>query len=148
MEYGSCDDSTHSDDSNVPCNAPPSPVVQHQSPTVIVASAAPTFITVFSGIPNVSKAKEVTLQRGQDGLLGFTFEKSPERPKDPWIVTQITPGGPLAQSGLVRIYDELVAVDGVEVIDKWSPEISQLVRGAPNSEVRLLVRSPSNHSLG
>ncbi len=86
-------------------------------------------------------------RRAQDGLapvaetvgLGFRHEQQPGAPR----ITELVPGSPAAGSKL-RAGDVLLKVNDVDVTDATPPMITDLLKGAAGTKVRLTVRHPGS----
>ncbi|MGK6350482.1 S41 family peptidase [Parapedobacter sp. DT-150] len=63
-----------------------------------------------------------------------------------FYLSELHPGRPADEAGL-QTGDELVSIDGIGLMDKSLKEVSHLLRGAANSEIRLGVRKPGQEEM-
>ena len=60
--------------------------------------------------------KAVQLRRDNDKGLGFTVSEGEQGGKPVVIVTKIVPGGPAEQGGQLQVGDQVLSVDGQNIL--------------------------------
>ncbi len=76
-----------------------------------------------------------TMTTGQYGGIGAVIGKRNERP----IILMPYEGFPAHKAGLM-VGDEIVSVDGIEVTSKATSDISKLLKGQSNTQVKVVVK--------
>src|SRR6185437_2658861 len=76
-----------------------------------------------------------TMTTGQYGGIGAVIGRRNDRP----IILMPYEGFPAHKAGLM-VGDEIMAIDGIEVTSKNTSDISKLLKGQSNTEVKLLVK--------
>jgi carboxyl-terminal processing protease len=76
-----------------------------------------------------------TMTTGQYGGIGAVIGKRNERP----IILMPYEGFPAHKAGLM-VGDEIVSVDGIEVTSKATSDISKLLKGQSNTQVKVMVK--------
>jgi carboxyl-terminal processing protease len=82
------------------------------------------------------------ISTGEYGGIGAMIRKCSSR--DDVIVAELYEGMPAAEKGL-KVGDVIVEVDTVKVSGKSSDEVSRLLKGTPNTTVRLIIRRPGEN---
>lgn len=59
-------------------------------------------------------------------------------------ITDVTEGGPADEAGL-KVADEILAVNGVDVVGKSDEEVNQIMRGAAGTNVGIKVKRPTTN---
>lgn len=73
---------------------------------------------------------------GIGALIGIINNKT--------VITNPYDGFPANKAGL-RVGDQIISVDGVNIEGKNTPQVSSLLKGKPNTEVKLVVRRPGKN---
>ena len=81
--------------------------------------------------------KDVSLIRNEKGGVGITFVRA-ER-NDIYTVSGMSPAGPAATSGAVKVGDDIIRVDGIPIRLLSAPEVSAKIVGKPFSQVVLSI---------
>lgn len=83
----------------------------------------------------------VRLEKDYDGI-GIVFQEG----IDGIYVSSLLPGGPAEKSGLIKIRDQIVSINGKSVLNESFQKIMEMVRGDQGSTVKLVVRR--NNGIG
>jgi carboxyl-terminal processing protease len=78
-------------------------------------------------------------RRNETSFAGIGVLLSRPQDNQPPLIAEVFPNSPAASSGLHR-GDRIVTVDGQDVSGKAVGDIAQLIRGQPNTQVKLQVR--------
>jgi hypothetical protein len=131
----------------------PKPKATHSGPFAaplmggIAVSQQPRRVTlILRDLPQQSLIERIT------SFLGHT--QTPEKPcgvglgiavvSPRTLVTELVPGGPAEKCKQIFPGDELIAIDGTEIVGFDIAQVRALMLGPPKSEVRLTVRRPSS----
>jgi C-terminal processing protease CtpA/Prc len=84
----------------------------------------------------------------QNGVIGVIIQVAADRIGDPaaLYVLKVRQDGPAQQAGL-RLGDEIIAVNGTPVKGKSYEEVVSLIRGEPETSVKLEVRGTREFSI-
>lgn len=78
---------------------------------------------------------KVRLEKEFDGI-GVVLQQTPEG----IIISSLIEGGPAFKSGLIQNNDRIVQVDGKSVVGETLPNVMDMMRGAKNSSVSLVLK--------
>ena len=82
--------------------------------------------------------------RGATGGLGIGFVKPDAPLGHPYVVTELTPGGPAAIRGAVKPGDTILSVDGKPITQLDPAHVRELIVGAAGSSVVLGLGPPAS----
>ena len=74
------------------------------------------------------------LDKGFEGI-GIVFTSSPEG----FVINEVIPGSPAAQSKLIEVKDILAAINGTHLEGRSLDEVSALLKSSPNQPITLLL---------
>ena len=93
----------------------------------------PTVTLWISGAKS-EPIRSVYLEKGQTGGIGLGFKRpSLQTAGHNYKVTEIVPGSSTDQSGIIRIGDTLLSVNGKPIHELTSPEVIELIKSQPGS---------------
>lgn len=113
------------------------PAEQENLFTVHILKALASSLDAHTSFYNANEAYDmkVRLKKSFQGigvLLSVT--------KDGVIVNGLVPGGPAEKSGLVKINDVIVEIDGESVADRSFEQVMEMLRNEKNSSINLLLK--------
>jgi hypothetical protein len=85
--------------------------------------------------------RNVTIVRGDNGVLGLAFSRKSDDIPEPYTITQLMPGGAAAKSGKLLLGERIVKVDGTLVAPLLAGELKDLIRGSAGTSVTLTLGS-------
>jgi hypothetical protein len=85
--------------------------------------------------------RDVTIVRGDNGVLGLAFSRKSDDIPEPYTITQLMPGGAAARSGKLLLGERIVKVDGTLVAPLLAGELKDLIRGSAGTSVTLTLGS-------
>ena len=89
----------------------------------------PTVTLWISGAKS-EPIRSVYLEKGQTGGIGLGFEQTAGHH---WKVTEIVPGSSTDQSGIIRIGDTLLSVNGKPIHALTVSDVIELIKSQPGS---------------
>jgi len=89
----------------------------------------PTVTLWISGAKS-EPIRSVYLEKGQTGGIGFSFQQTAGHN---YKVTEIVPGSSTDQSGIIRIGDTLLSVNGNPIHALTTSDVIELVKSQPGS---------------
>lgn len=102
-----------------------------------VLKALSNSLDAHTSILNSSEANDmrVRLEKEVQGI-GITLEP---RKDGTLVVTGMLEGGPAAKSGLIKINDRIIEIDGNKLANKSADEVMELIRGKVGSKATLIL---------
>ncbi len=97
-------------------------------------------------VPHARKLAAAQPVRAPPGVIGMLIKQSEGDPAV--VVDDLTPGGPAATCGQIRVGDRLLAVDGRPVAGMALPVIHGLINGPAGGTLRLQMSQPREAGIG
>jgi Ca2+-binding EF-hand superfamily protein len=86
-----------------------------------------------------SVVKTFAVRRSAKGAVGLRFYRDGADESGPLVVSEVLPGSPAAQSGLVSPGETIQEINARSVDGLSVPDVAKLLQGAPRSEVFLTI---------